>query len=439
MPKTKKKSKIKAKQHKTTPRQELDISLNTFLIDLDCGFEVFEVVDPVLKKRDDDRNQRIKEFYEQLQKAGTDKEQKSEVFNQGLPRFFSDVRKLERGHKLFRSNTFIALVSRFDEFVGDVIRCIHKAHPDRLKSSEKSLSYDELIRLTDINQAVNCLIDKEVDKVLRDSHTEQIQHIEKKLNLKFRESLTCWSQFVELTERRNILVHCGGAISPQYLKVCKSNKVDLAVGNKEGNRLVVDQEYFDTAHSVLYEIGLKLGQTVLRNLFPAELKAIDSSFNNFGVELLSEERWKLAKMFFEFATSLPTNQIADDEMRKVFLINRAIALKFSGDKNGCKSVLDKEDWSSANSTFKLATHILRDEFPQAGKIMNSMNADEPIGEDGFRTWPLFRNFRQTEEFRKAYKTIYKKEFSQFDAARQIQEQVTKQISGGEVSTNPTKV
>ena len=54
--------------------------------------------------------------------------------------------------------------------------------------------------------------------------------------------------------------------------------------------------------------------------------------------------------------------------------------------------------------------MLKNEYPKAEALMLTMNGKEPIDEQGFRTWPLFLEFRETENFARAYKKIYKKDY-----------------------------
>ncbi len=42
--------------------------------------------------------------------------------------------------------------------------------------------------------------------------------------------------------------------------------------------------------------------------------------------------------------------------------------------------------------------------------MSEMNEETPFSEDGFRNWPIFKEFRKTKEFRRAYKAVYGKRF-----------------------------
>ena len=56
------------------------------------------------------------------------------------------------------------------------------------------------------------------------------------------------------------------------------HKIDAGV--KIGSTLGVSDKYFERCHAVLLEIGLKLGQAVLRKIFPEKLYEIDSNVNN---------------------------------------------------------------------------------------------------------------------------------------------------------------
>ena len=411
----KKKSKQKKVPTKTsTPKKKIpdllslvQSQLSSFLNDLDCIQEAFRVVDPVLAEKDKLRREEIHSLLQKLAIKDSKEGLTAERYEQ-LTAFVANVKRLGRGHILFCNNSLISLVSRFDEFIGDLIRGIHKQNPDRLKNSEKNLSYEEITSLTNLSQAVDRLIDKEVDRILRDSHTTQIKYLETQLNFEFREKLAVWPDFVELTERRNLLVHCGGEVSAQYLRICKTGGCKIDAGVKIGSMLGVNSKYFERCHAVLIEIGLKLGQAVLRKIFSEKLHDIDSSVNNYGVELLSAGRWDLGFMVFDFLCGLPPKLISKDQIKRIFIINKAIALKFSGKKNLCCELLDSLDWSSCSSDFSLAIEVLRDNFDAAEKIMSSMNAEEPISEHSFKTWPLFREFRKLEQFRRAFKKNIRK-------------------------------
>jgi hypothetical protein len=74
--------------------------------------------------------------------------------------------------------------------------------------------------LPSIEEAKLQLVDKEVEVVLRASHTEQFEWFEKNLSVKLRSGLEIWPTFIELTERRNLFAHGDGVVTQQYLSVC---------------------------------------------------------------------------------------------------------------------------------------------------------------------------------------------------------------------------
>ena len=402
------KKKVK-KPEKPSALDAMQGHVSSFLNDLDCILEAFDVVDPILAAKDKERRLQVDETMDRLKSIGGDQSKAAERYEQ-IVDFVSNIRRLGRGHFLYRNSSLISLVSRFDEFIGDLIRGIHKLHPDRLKKSEKTLNYEEITALTNLEQAVDRLIDKEVDKVLRDSHAAQIKYLELQLSVQIREILPVWSEFIELTERRNLLVHCGGEVSSQYLRNCKQNGCPAPASLTEGNILHVESAYLRRCHSVLIEVSTKLAQTILRNLFPRDLRRVDSAINTYGIDLLTQGRSDLALMVFDYLCGLPTKLTSEEGYRKIFQINKAISLKFSGKNSPCQQLLNSVDWSSCGPDFTLAVAVLRDDFDKAEKIMAGMNGEDPIEEADFKTWPLFREFRRTEHFRRAFKTVYAREF-----------------------------
>jgi hypothetical protein len=59
-----------------------------------------------------------------------------------------------------------------------------------------------------------------------------------------KKGLDNWSNFVELCERRNLLVHSGGIISRRYLQVCVEHGVQISENLKPGVRLEVSPSYY---------------------------------------------------------------------------------------------------------------------------------------------------------------------------------------------------
>lgn len=318
----------------------------------------------------------------------------------------------EIAHPLIIRSFIVSLVSQFDTHLSRLIRTILYVKPEILNSSEKTLKFIDLIEFKDIESAREYIIEKEIESVLRESHTEHFKWLEKKLSFNSLRDLPAWSNFVEVTERRNLFVHCNGLVSSQYLKVCQENKVKWKKNLELGKKLEVDQEYFDTAYQCLFEIGVKLAHIIWRKLLPDERDKADASLVDLSVNLITEEEYKLANVFLDFAREDYIQKKSSQHAQLLFLVNKAQALKWQGNEKEAIKLLDSIEWSVLSNNFQLARAVLIDDFKTAQKIMLKIGNDqEAISILAYREWPIFKEFRKSNEFLEAYEKIYNQPFS----------------------------
>lgn len=291
----------------------------------------------------------------------------------------------------------VALVSQYDAFLGSLIRSLLLLRPEILNGSDRQLLFSDLVKFVTLDDARNHIIEKEVETVLRKSHTEQFDWMEKKFGLDLRKNLGSWHSFVEITERRNLCVHTGGKVSSQYLQVCKNHDVPGVEGVTVGQELRVPPQYYAKAYETIYEIGVKLCHVLWRKLKPDDRKAADENLNHLAYSLLAEERFTLAIRILDFAVeTVKTHYSNDTRMRLV--VNRIQAYKWAGDEATARRLLDNEDFSAANDSFNLAAAVL------AGNDSKVFDLVRRIGRCGtpsigdYRHWPLFRVLRSKEEF-----------------------------------------
>lgn len=325
-------------------------------------------------------------------------------------RLNSQVETTSLAFNLLPINFVVSFVSQYDAYLGGLIRSIFKSQPGLLSNSEKNISFSELVKFSSIEEAYESFIEKEVESVLRESHLKQFKWLESKLNTPLTKDLPSFSDFIEITERRNLFVHCNGTVSRQYLEVCKENKVKDIENVTLGEQLTVSPTYFKKCYIVLFEIGVKLGQVIWRKLKPDELEAADSHLNDVCYQLLIDGHYNLALNLLTFATEILKKHI-DQEMICILNINKALAYYLLGKKEECVNSLNKCDWSATSDKFKLATSVIREEYPKSIQIMKSIGAsNQHINKDAYREWPLFKNFRKTKEFKLAYKEIFNEDF-----------------------------
>jgi hypothetical protein len=332
--------------------------------------------------------------------------------------FLEMQRKVERlviAANLVPNSFLVSLVSQYDSFLSELLTSIFYARPELLLGSERSLTFKELSSFGSLADARAFIIDKEIESVLRKSHSEQFDWMESKFKLpedkdKFtlRKDLPSWSTFVELTERRNLFAHCNGVTTAQYIKICSGHGVDceaIAVGSK----LDITPEYFRAAWECIFEIAVKLSQVLWRKLLPADGTKADHSLIDITYGLIVERKYRLAINLLEFAT-LIQKKLSTDDLRRRLVLNKAQAYKWMGDPQKTNDIVNAEDWSSSADLFKLAVAVLRDDFDDAAKTMRRIGAEGSPTKHSYQNWPIFQEFRKTPQFREAYLFVFKQPF-----------------------------
>ncbi len=312
--------------------------------------------------------------------------------------------------KLLPRNFVIALISQYDSFLSQIIRFILDIKPEILNSSEKNLSFTDLLKFGTLNEAQNCLIEKEVESVIRLSHSEQFAWLTSKLKMPFDKDLESWPTFIELTERRNLFVHNDGKVSSRYISICREQKCNLEPNLRIGNELDVSQEYFKEGYRCIYEIGVKLVHVIFRKLCPEKLKMSDNNLVEIVVNLIDKGEYEIPIRILDFFTSKGIKHFNEDS-RRILIINKAQAYKWAGQGDKCSSILDAEDWSACEDKFKLGIAVLRDNFEDAYSYMTTLSHDRNFLKVFYKDWPIFKQIRKEKRFHEVYEKCYKEKLT----------------------------
>ncbi|MGI4750174.1 MAG: hypothetical protein ACRYFB_06040 [Janthinobacterium lividum] len=323
--------------------------------------------------------------------------------------FKKDVENSRVASVIIKRNFVVSLISQFDTYIGSLIKCIFLVRPDLINNSEKQLTYSQLRTFNNIDDAKEFIIEKEIETVLRESHTEQFRWFEKKLNINLLKDLPIWPTFIELTQRRNLFVHTNGIVSTQYINVCTENKVSMPKSISIGDVLDVDIDYFERAFVCLFEIGLKLNQVLRRNLLPDNIENADKSFLNISFELIQNNQYTLAKEIYDFADKY-IKKYSNNDLALRIKLNRAQTYKWLDENEKCIDIVNSIDWSASGDLFKLASFVLRDDYLNAATTMRNIGDNSKVLEkSAYNDWPIFKEFKKTTEFKSAFKEIYSHE------------------------------
>jgi hypothetical protein len=413
-----------------TTGKNLNKNLETFLRHIDAIRDTLPMtmllIQPYNKKANDDFMKFLKENVKEIE---DDNGKKRILVKSDESKIFETLERNAStsalASKIIPESLFVSLISQYDAFLTRLLRAIYEIKPDVLNGSERNLTFSQLVEMETIENAREFIIDKEIDTVLRKSHSEQFDYLEKLIGMKLRENLPIWQTFIEITERRNLLVHCDGVVSNQYLKNCIEHKYKID-NVKVGDRLGAEPKYFSSAYKCLYEIATKLTHTIWRKYLITDLKAADGELNDVCFHLINSKSFELADILLEFGCAQKKH--FNDSSKNVFIVNGSLSKYLQEKKEEAKEILDKKDWSASSDDFKLAYTVLIDDFERAYEIMIKIGDKGEVDKSDYKQWPLFNKIRKEDKFKKTYQTIFKEEYTVMETPmRPVQELINKEI------------
>lgn len=310
---------------------------------------------------------------------------------------------------LLARSLFLSMFSFFDAFIGDLLAAIYRQRPALLEATDKTLTLREIMKYESFDSLRQQIIHKEIENFRRESYIEQFRLLESKFGIKSLRQFEGWTKFVECSQRRNLLTHCDGVVSEQYLQICQRENCLPTPPPKLGETLSLQPDYFYESVDVVHEVGFKLAQTLWRHQVPEQLETAESVLNEHMQKLLNQERWSLAEIIGKFG--FDQKRFSSDARRRMVQIKYAQALKWGGKAEAAKNLINSSDWSSCVPDLRMCAAIILDDFRNAAKFMRqSGKHGEHVSEIDYIDWPLFREFRKSVEFESAHRDVYNMDF-----------------------------
>ncbi len=306
------------------------------------------------------------------------------------------------------STQFIDCVTQFDDYLQNLMRCIYRLHPEILKNSNKNISYKELFELSTIDNAKEFVVESVLTELFHGSHSDQFDHFFKitKIDVS-KEMEELFKSLIEITERRNIHIHCHGRASKQYISVCQQNKVDVKVS--EGDNLSIDEKYFLNSIDTLMELSVKIGFIVWKKQEKSERNNADEFLIALCNELLKQKRYRLVISLIDYVLDHKDNQ-TNTYNKHLLKMYWMCAQKKSGNTIEFNKGI-QEDWTSVKPSISLILNVLKDEYEEAIKQMKHIGNDQKeFDKQLFADSVLFSDFVKQTDFLEAYKSIYSTDF-----------------------------
>jgi hypothetical protein len=302
---------------------------------------------------------------------------------------------------------FNQIFCEFDSFIGSLLKAMYNKNTDLLKGISREITFRELLDFGNLEAVKVNMLEKEVDTIRRESYVDQFATLERKFGIKTLRDFKEWGEFVELAQRRNILVHNGGRVSEQYLLICDREDFKFEKRPNIGDLVDHDGKYFSRAIIVVSKVAFMLTQTLWRKTFPLEVEKANEVANHTIYDLLVDKRWNTAAEFSEFALTDVMRKGLSEISLRIRIVNAAIGLKFSEKEQAAIRLIDSFDWTASYRDFRLATAVLKNQYAEAAELMREIGKKgELVHELAYHQWPLFFKFRESNEFQQAYEETY---------------------------------
>lgn len=341
-----------------------------------------------------------------------------------LGRMMRDLNTSVLAYGIIGVNAVIGMVSKYDGFLGALTRQLFEDRPEILNGSDRDVKVTDIMAATNLNELKEVIIEKEIETLLRKSHTEQLKTLESKLSMEIKPQKLL-PDFVEIMERRNLFVHSNGIVSRQYLSECKKYEYQVPEGVKVGEYLDADHEYVVNAYKVLFQIGIRLASVLWYKLRPEEGEELVDTLSNVAYDLIKDEEYELALGVIDFAL---TNKSWAKEIKNaqqlIFRVNKALAFHLRDMQEECNKIVDSMDVTAAESKYHLAVAILKKEYDRAYEIMKQIGDNKQMIVS-YKTWPLFNIIRKEQGFADTFKEIYNEEYECNDDKLSNYEEVIK--------------
>lgn len=388
--------------------QQIIDALNDFISEIDSLIEVSEPINFISRKLLHDQVEKLKPEMVKFNNFVKNNNYKEAIkLSRKIQKIDKLVERIKKSNDLSPKITIVSFIIILDYFLRELARISYEINPAMINQSQRKLGFAEISDFDNIEDVRRYVIEDELDSIFRGNHSDIFKSLEQILSIDLKPEEFTWKKFIEITERRNLFVHCNGVVSNQYIRACRKYDV-LDEKIKTGQMITADNKYLKECHGIIYEIGVTFSHKLLRKFCKDNLEESDDYLIKLCYELLVEEKYDLAKKILKF--SIEQKRHSSDYRKRMMIINLSIAYKFSSDDGNFKKTIDSVDWSSCADEFKLCVHALRGEYEDAASVMRRVGANhELVKEESYIEWPAFNEFRKTQIFLDAFESVFGKQ------------------------------
>ena len=307
--------------------------------------------------------------------------------------------KLDSQRTIFCRSILSNVIIIFEKYLAQIYEFLVVSNPEQYFEG-KTIKTSRLFSAT-VEEIIISEVREEVSNNLFDS-IKTLDKMNEKSSINLDRYICIRKVFEEIYYRRNLFVHNEGVVNKIYLdNIHEEYKKDV----KCGDRLVCDDYYLHNSIVVLKEMICVLFYEFLVSI-KSDAKNYDILSQNIAFSALNNEEYAFCEYIYGILVKNKYFSFLDKSM---FEVNRMIALKQQG--KSIQKWLDGFDVSAMQTQFAIAKCCLQDDFDRVYTLL-SRTYPESFNATAIRDWPIFIDFRKTEQYEK-FKLEHSDDFKQY--------------------------
>jgi len=295
---------------------------------------------------------------------------------------------------LLRRSCLVSLVSFFELLESDLIQSFYFRFPNALgKPEERLISLSNIREIGNLELIEYYFAQKESNTVLQEGITKQISYFKDRLSIEIKAISEYREALVELSQRRNLLVHNDGVVNDQYLSKV-SEKYIKEKGILKGYPLNVSETYLSESIDTIHLVGFILLQLCWRKFSNEKQEQANKLFVETMVESLNQERYELVQKLALLSQAMKISK----STRWLININHAIALRETNEIQKARHLIKDLDSNQIPLSIKIAVNTLKEEYEKVYDLLKLAIQEDEI-KNISPEWPLFKPIRNEQKFK----------------------------------------
>ena len=302
--------------------------------------------------------------------------------------------------KQIYKNALENLVVYFKDFLSSALKVFYLKNISALNS--KTIKFELINNAASIDEAKEIFVRSEIEELFHKSISDIFSIIYKELKIKLPFLDKHKKEVLELFYRRNICVHNKCIVNKTYLEL-SGNPYNL----KEGMEIQNSEDYLYNASSLLLLLGAEF-VTIIVNKNKFTKKDYDEEINKMSAiafeHYLKREDWDFAQEFYEI---LSENTHLSTLSKDLYRLNILLCKKKTNQITLAN--IKRQKWESTREFLQLGILALLEDYNSLSNLLiKNCDNDEGVDVEALNTWPIFKDYRQTNLFSSTVKSINQK-------------------------------